>query len=461
MAKTRTVYFCDNCGYESAKWMGKCPSCNQWNTFKEQTLAKVTAQQERFGNDNGKSSGGTVKAGKVRVLTEVDDADTERIDTLDAEFNRVLGGGVVAGSIVLIGGEPGIGKSTLLLQLALRLRNARVMYVSGEESARQVKLRADRLGEIHDHCYISTDTLTRDIFRQANELKPDLMVIDSIQTMYTDYVESTPGSITQIRECTGELMRFAKQKHIPVILVGHITKDGSIAGPKILEHMVDTVLQFEGDRNHNYRILRTVKNRFGAAAELGIYEMVSAGLQPVDNPSEVLISEKLTPLSGIAIASAIEGQRPILLEVQALVAGTAYGTPQRSSTGYDPRRANMLMAVLEKRAGFPVGLKDVFLNIAGGIRVEDPAIDLAVIAAMMSSHEDVPVDGKTAFCGEVGLSGEIRPVHRLEQRVREAAKLGFKRIYVSAYNKGELPGSGQIEVLRISNVQELYQQLFL
>jgi len=394
-------------------------------------------------------------------ITEVE-ADTQRrTDLNDQELNRVLGGGLVPGSIVLIGGEPGIGKSTLMLQVALKSKNLKVLYITGEESDQQIRMRSDRIGMQHDNCFILTETSTQQIFPFLDELKPDMVVVDSIQTLSTQVIDSSAGSISQIRECTAELQKYSKISHTPVILIGHITKDGTIAGPKILEHMVDTVLQFEGDRNYGYRILRAVKNRFGSTSELGIYEMNDKGLREVSNPSEILLSHRDENISGIAIAATIEGLRPMLIEIQALVSSAAYGTPQRSSTGFDTRRLNMLLAVLEKRSGFRLGVKDVFLNIAGGIRVDDPAIDLAVVAAVLSSNEDKPIDNKTCFAAEVGLSGEIRPVTRVEQRILEAEKLGFDRIYISRYNtKGITKKRFKIEVLPVKKIEELWVSLF-
>lgn len=393
-------------------------------------------------------------------IKEVHELETRRINTHDTELNRVLGGGIVQGSLILIGGEPGIGKSTLMLQVALKLKGVKILYVTGEESDRQIKLRADRIGIKNEDCFILTETNTQQIFKQAEALAPDIIVIDSIQTLYTVYVESPPGSVSQVRECTSELQRFSKESSIPVFLIGHITKDGMIAGPKVLEHIVDTVLQFEGDRNYTYRILRTVKNRFGSTSEIGIYEMIGEGLRPVLNPSEILLTQRDDNLSGIAIASMMEGMRPFLIETQALVTPAFYGTPQRSSTGFDVRRLNMLLAVLEKRAGFRFGTKDVFLNIAGGLRVEDPAIDLAVVAALTSSYNDIFVPAKVAFAAEVGLSGEVRAVSRIDQRVSEADKLGFEKIFISKFNQKFDAKKFNIEVVTISRVQQLMEELF-
>ena len=486
MAKSKIAYFCQSCGYESAKWLGKCPSCAQWNTFVEEILEKPNTSVP-----NWKTSSTTLqKANKPVQVADITFTDEDRLITPDAEFNRVLGGGIVAGSLVLIGGEPGIGKSTLMLQLALNMPSLKVLYVSGEESERQIKMRAERLVEVGSKqlaigsngelagdsrqlpvgkgCYILTETSTQNIFKQIEALEPDLVVIDSIQTLHSAHIESTPGSVSQVRECTAEMLRFAKESSTPVFLIGHITKDGMIAGPKILEHMVDTVLQFEGDRHHVYRILRTVKNRFGSSSELGIYEMLGEGLREVSNPSEILLSQRDEPLSGITISATLEGMRPMLIETQALVSISAYGTPQRTATGFDTKRMSMLLAVLEKRCGFKLGAKDVFLNITGGIRVEDPAIDLGLAVAIISSHEDIAISTKTCFAGEIGLSGEIRAVNRVEQRIAEAQKLGFEQIFISKYN---LPAGGQdrkkidlsrykIEVRVVSNIEEVFGILF-
>lgn len=460
MAKAKTVYFCQNCGYESAKWLGKCPSCNQWNTFVEELVEK--------GGNKGPDwrSGGVVsgerKPNKAAVIHEINYEEEARLKTPDNEMNRVLGGGVVPGSLVLIGGEPGIGKSTLMLQLALTIPNIKTLYVSGEESEQQIKMRAERLLQSSKaDCYILTETSTQNIFKQIASVEPHLVIIDSIQTLHSSQIESTPGSVSQVRECTAELLRFAKESSTPVFIVGHITKDGAIAGPKVLEHMVDTVLQFEGDRHHMYRILRAVKNRFGSSSELGIYEMVHNGLREVSNPSEILLSQREFPISGVTIAAMLEGIRPMLIEVQALVGNSAYGTPQRSSTGFDTRRMNMLLAVLEKRFGFRLSTQDVFLNIAGGLRVEDPAIDLAVIVAILSSQQDIAVPTHIAFAGEVGLSGEIRAVNRIEQRIAEAEKLGFEEIYISKYNnKGLDTSKYNIKINWMAKVEEIFQAIF-
>ncbi len=452
MSKVKTSFFCQNCGAQYARWQGQCNSCKEWNTIAEEIIQK----QEKSSWQETDSK--TTKAAKPLRVQEIDSGEEIRMDTRDGELNRVLGGGIVPGSLILLGGEPGIGKSTLLLQISLKLPY-KTLYVSGEESQKQIKMRAERITPNGDNCYILTETKTQNIFKQIQDINPDVVIIDSIQTLHTDYIESTPGSISQIRECTAELIKFAKESGVPVILIGHITKDGTIAGPKILEHMVDTVLQFEGDRNHVYRILRALKNRFGSTAELGIYEMQGSGLREVSNPSEILISHKEEELSGTAIASTLEGMRPLMIEIQALVSTAVYGTPQRSTTGYNAKRLNMILAVLEKRAGFRLGTKDVFLNVTGGISVDDPAIDLAVVAAILSSNEDIPVDKGFCFAGEVGLSGEIRPVNRVDQRIQEAEKLGFESIFVSKYNKISLKNT-LIKVRLVSKIEDVAEQLF-
>jgi DNA repair protein RadA/Sms len=447
MAKVKTTFFCQNCGSQYAKWQGQCTSCKEWNTIAEEVIQKPE-------KSNWKSSSSTTKrTSKPLKINEIDSSQEARLSMQDAEFNRVLGGGMVQGSLTLLGGEPGIGKSTLLLQIALQLQY-KTLYVSGEESQKQIKMRAERINPNSDNCYILTETKTQNIFKQIEALEPDLVIIDSIQTLHSDYIESSAGSISQIKECTTEFIKFAKETSTPVLLIGHITKDGHIAGPKILEHMVDTVLQFEGDRNHVFRILRAHKNRFGSTNELGIYEMKGSGLREVSNPSEILISEKDGELSGNAIAATLEGLRPLMIEVQALVSTAVYGTPQRSATGFNAKRLNMLLAVLEKRAGFRLGAKDVFLNITGGITVDDPAIDLAVVAAILSSNEDVALQSDYCFAAEVGLSGEIRPVQRVEQRILEAEKLGFSTIFVSKYNKISLKQT-HIKVQLISKIEDL------
>lgn len=454
MSKIRTAFFCQQCGYESAKWNGKCPSCGAWNTFVEERVQKdVPARQQEWKPESGRN--------KIINLSEVTTTEEKRLLTPDAELNRVLGGGIVPGSLVLVGGEPGIGKSTLFLQNALQLQHVKTLYISGEESEQQIKMRADRISIRNEDFYLLTETSTQTIFQEIKKLQPDLVIVDSIQTLHSPFIESAPGSVSQIRETTAELQRFAKESNTPVFLIGHITKDGSIAGPKILEHMVDTVLQFEGDQHYAYRILRTIKNRFGSTAEMGIYEMTGQGLRQVTNPSEILISQREDMLSGIAISATMEGLRPMLVEVQALVTQSVYGTPQRTATGFDLRRLQLLLAVLEKRGGFHFGVKDVFLNIAGGIRVEDPAIDLAVLCSLLSSYEDTAIHNKVCFAGEVGLSGEIRAVNRIEQRIAEAEKLGFEKIFISRYNKKGIDlGKFNIEVIPVGRVEEVYQRLF-
>ncbi|MDN3708446.1 DNA repair protein RadA [Myroides ceti] len=448
MAKVKTAFFCSSCGTQFSKWQGQCSACKQWNTIVEEVI-----QKEEKVSWQTKSSTGVRKVSKPLLINEIDSTREIRLNTLDGELNRVLGGGLVPGSMILLGGEPGIGKSTLLLQLSLKLPY-KVLYVSGEESQKQIKMRAERVNPNNTTCYILTETNTQNIFRQIEEIDPEVLIIDSIQTLHTDYIEASAGSVSQIKETTAELIKFAKETNTPVILIGHITKDGNIAGPKILEHMVDTVLQFEGDRNHVYRILRALKNRFGSTAELGIYEMLGNGLREVANPSEILLSHREEELSGTAIASTLEGMRPLMIEVQALVSTAVYGTPQRSATGYNLKRLNMILAVLEKRAGFRLGAKDVFLNITGGISVDDPAIDLAVVASILSSNEDIPVPKDFCFAGEVGLSGEIRPVNRVDQRIQEAEKLGFATIFVSKYNKITYK-SKAIKVALVSKIEDI------
>lgn len=452
MPKTKTVYFCNNCGYESAKWLGKCPGCGEWNSMVEE---KVSAKESKGGKR------GLVKSSRPVKLSEIEVGEEVRLRMPSDELNRVLGGGLVAGSLTLIGGEPGIGKSTLLLQNILSIRTRRILYVSGEESAAQLKLRADRLGKVSENTFILCETNLSAIFTQIENVKPELIIVDSIQTVMSDEIESAAGSVSQVRECAASLLRYAKESGVPVILVGHINKEGSIAGPKVLEHIVDTVLQFEGDRQYLYRLLRAIKNRFGSTNEIGIYEMVSKGLREVKNPSEMLLSEnREEEMSGMAIGVTMEGVRAFLVEVQALVSGAAYGTPQRSVTGFDQRRLNMLLAVLEKRARFRLGQKDVFLNIAGGLKVTDPALDLAVVAAVMSSNFDMSLPPRTAFAGEVGLSGEVRTVTRVEQRVAEAEKLGFNTIYIPKGNLKGMSPKFKINVVEVGKVQELVQSLF-
>lgn len=451
MAKIKTAYVCQNCGATSPKWVGKCSFCNEWNTYVEEVVGKDKS------------------AGKVSIkfsenqpsqLSEITTVDIQRIQTGINEFDRVLGGGIVPGSLILLGGEPGIGKSTLALQLALRLLKNKILYISGEESLQQIKLRAERLKSNNENCLFLSETSLENLLAHSEQVQPQLLVIDSIQTISTDSIESSPGSVTQVRECTSAILKYAKKNHVAVILIGHINKEGSIAGPKVLEHMVDTVLQFEGDNNYMYRILRSIKNRFGSTNELGIFEMRGDGLQEITNPSEQLISKMSDDVSGTAIAATVEGMRPFLIEIQALVSSAAYGTPQRSCTGFDLRRLNMLLAVLEKRAGFKLITKDVFLNIAGGLKISDPATDLAVICAILSSNIDIAIDHKICFTGEVGLTGEIRPVSRIEQRIAEAERIGFKKIYVPALNKGYQTNKLSINIVKVSRVEEVFRNIF-
>jgi DNA repair protein RadA/Sms len=455
MAKVKTAFFCQNCGAQSAKWIGKCPSCGEWNTYVQEVIHKETTGKGGSFRISG------IQGSRPRLISEIQYREEERFSSQNKELDRVLGGGVVPGALVLVGGEPGIGKSTLMLQVALNINPQKVLYISGEESELQIKMRAERLGLQQSNCYILTETNTDSIFQHLEEVKPDMIVIDSIQTLTTSNIESSAGSISQIRECAAEFQKYAKTTGIPVFLIGHITKEGSLAGPKLLEHMVDTVLQFEGDRNHVYRILRSQKNRFGSTSELGIFEMRGDGLREVSNPSEILLSSRDEPLSGITVSATLEGIRPILIETQALVSSAAYGTPQRSSTGFDARRLNMLLAVLEKRCGFRLSIKDVFLNITGGIRVDDPAIDLGVICAILSSSEDIAVNDKACFAAEVGLTGEIRPVTRMEQRISEAQKLGFEEIFISKYStKGIDLKQYTIKIHPVSRVEEVFRLLF-
>jgi len=453
--KAKTAFFCQNCGYESPKWQGKCPNCNQWNTFVEEVIERP-AEKEVW-EDERKSR----NDGQPVLLDEISPVEGKRITTTDLELNRALGGGIVPGSLVLVGGEPGIGKSTLLLQLALELSGIKILYVSGEESEQQIKMRADRITGKNDELYISSEISLARLFKQVKTLRPELLIIDSIQTLISDFVDATAGSIAQIKECAGQLQRYAKESNVPVFIIGHINKEGYIAGPKILEHMVDTVLQFEGDRNYTYRILRTIKNRFGSTSEIGIYKMEGDGLKQVNNPSELLITHKDEPLSGVAIAATMEGMRPMVIEVQALVSPAVYGNPQRTATGFDLRRMSMLLAVLEKRGGFAFGNKDVYLNIAGGLKVEDPAIDLGIACALLSSFEDVFLPMNICFAAEIGLSGELRAVNRIEQRISEAEKLGFEKIYISKHNAKSLSSKKyNIEILAAGKMEEIYQQLF-
>jgi DNA repair protein RadA/Sms len=451
MAKTKTLFFCQNCGVESPKWIGRCPSCKEWNTYVE----------EKVSGAGKKSSSGSRTRPVPELINEISSVSEPRIRTHSDEFNRILGGGIVPGSVILLGGEPGIGKSTLALQVAMHTASLKTLYISGEESNRQIKLRADRIGGDNGSCYILCETNLEAIYSQLQNIDPDVVIIDSVQTLQSDTIESPAGSVSQIRECAAGLLRFAKESATPVILIGHITKEGGLAGPKLLEHIVDVVLQFEGDHNHLYRILRSLKNRFGSTSEIGLYEMQSEGMREVTNPSELLITRHEEDISGVAIAATVDGMRPFLIEIQALVSSAAYGTPQRSSTGFDLRRLNMLLAVLEKRAGFRLAAKDVFLNIAGGLKVTDPAIDLAVIAAILSSDTDLAIRQDICFAGEVGLSGEIRPVGRLEQRIGEAEKMGFRKMIVSSFNKQtESPKKYKIEVLRAGKVEDVFRLLF-
>jgi DNA repair protein RadA/Sms len=456
VAKSKSVFYCQGCGYESAKWLGKCPSCNSWNTFAEEIVNKQETSKTEWRQDSSKQ-----KNSKARTLDEIAGGTDVRWNCNDNELNRVLGGGIVPGSLILIGGEPGIGKSTLMLQVGLRMKGQRVLYVSGEESEQQIKMRAERLGETSDAFYILTETNTKNIFSITESLNPTVVIIDSIQTLFSNQMESAAGSIGQVRQCAGELMRFAKETDTPVFLIGHITKDGMLAGPKVLEHMVDTVLQFEGDRHLAYRILRTTKNRFGSTSEIGIYEMLGTGLREVSNPSEILISQKDSNLSGVTIGATVEGNRPLLIEIQSLVSPASYGTPQRTPTGFDQKRLNMLLAVLEKRCGFRMGTQDVFVNMAGGIRVEDPAIDLAVCISIISSMEEIPVSDKICFAAEIGLGGELRAVNRIDQRISEAEKLGFKEIYISKYNQKAIDLSkSKIAIKGFGKLTEVFEDLF-
>jgi DNA repair protein RadA/Sms len=455
MAKKKTAFFCQNCGTQSPKWLGKCPSCGEWNTFVEEVLAP--AENESW---EEKSISKSSKA-KPITIKEIEATTEPRVKTNDNELNRVLGGGIVLGSLILIGGEPGIGKSTLLLQICLHLNNLKVLYVSGEESEQQLKMRAQRIGQDSNELFILTETNLDAIFSSIKSLKPQILVIDSIQTIHTEKIEAASGSVSQVRQCAGELMKFAKQTNTPVFLIGHITKDGTLAGPKILEHMVDTVIQFEGDRHLSYRILRTTKNRFGSTSELGIYEMQSNGLRQVSNPSEILISQREDGFSGISIGASLEGNRPLLVELQSLVSPAAYGTPQRSSTGFDSKRLNMLLAVLEKRGGYRLGMQDVFLNIAGGLRIDDPAIDLAIAVSIISSLEELAISHKFCFAAEVGLGGEIRAVNRIDNRISEAEKLGFEQIFISKYNKKGVDLSRyKIDIRPFTKLSDVLSELF-
>jgi len=447
--KVQSAFFCQSCGVQSPKWLGKCPQCNEWNTFVEEVISK---------EEQTKTWNGLNKVNTPVSINDITFSKEKRIKTRDTELNRVLGGGIVPGSVILLGGDPGIGKSTLLLQLALT-SDKKILYVSGEESESQIKMRAQRVENSSENCLILTETSTQNIFQQIEKVEPEILIIDSIQTLHTTHIDSSPGSISQIRECSSEMIKYAKQTGTAVFLIGHINKDGAIAGPKILEHMVDTVIQFEGDRNHVYRILRTIKNRFGSASELGVYEMCQDGLREVNNPSEILISDRDEETSGVTIASTIEGARPLMIEIQSLVSSAVYGTPQRSATGFDTRRLNMLLAVLEKRCGFRLAVKDVFLNITGGIKPDDTAIDLAVICSVLSSDQDKPIGMQSCFAAEVGLSGEIRAVNRIEQRISEAEKLGYKQIIISKFNKFN-PSAFNIEIKQLSKIEEVFRLLF-
>jgi DNA repair protein RadA/Sms len=456
LAKAKTIFYCQSCGYESAKWLGKCPSCNAWNTFAEEIVSKDENSKNEWRQESSRQ-----KQNHPRTLFEIETARDIRWNSGDEELNRVLGGGIVPGSLVLIGGEPGIGKSTLMLQAGLKLKEQKILYVSGEESEQQLKMRAERLGDSSQNFFVLTETNTKNIFQAIESLTPDLLIIDSIQTLFSNQLESSAGSIGQVRQCAGEIMKFAKETNTPVFLIGHITKDGLLAGPKVLEHMVDTVLQFEGDRHLAYRILRTTKNRFGSTSEIGIYEMLGTGLREVSNPSEILISQKDSQISGVTIGATIEGNRPLLIEIQSLVSPASYGTPQRTPTGFDQKRLNMLLAVLEKRCGFKMGTQDVFLNMAGGIKVEDPAIDLAICISMISSLEEIPVSDKVCFAAEIGLGGELRAVNRIEQRISEAEKLGFQEIYISKFNQKALDTrKTKIQVKSFGKITEVFQDLF-
>ncbi len=452
MSKTKTVFVCQNCGAESPKWIGRCPSCKEWNTYHEEIVAPATSRESAFVLSQEKR--------KPELLSSVSSDEHNRQKTGIPELDRILGGGMVAGSLILLGGEPGVGKSTLALQLALALKEKTILYVSGEESEEQISLRAKRLKKSNPLCYVYSETELESILAQAENIKPGLIIVDSIQTIRTGILESSAGSVSQVRECAAQLLKYSKITGIPVFLIGHITKDGTLAGPKVLEHIVDVVLYFEGDNNYIYRILRSVKNRFGSTSELGIFEMLESGLREVANPSEMFINQHDEPLSGISIAATVDGIRPFLIETQALVSSAVYGTPQRSSTGFDIRRLNMLLAVLEKRAGFRLGVKDVFLNIAGGIKVEDPAIDLAIISSVLSSNLDIPAGKDICFSGEVGLSGEIRPVSRIEQRIKEASKMGFRKIYISKFHRNLSYKGTEIEVIQVGKVEALVRSLF-
>lgn len=455
MAKAKTTFYCQNCGANSAKWVGKCPACGEWNTYVEEIVTKGSSTEKEVWED------ASAPRNQPRKIQDVVYDEHQRIKTPTGELNRTLGGGIVPGSLVLIGGEPGIGKSTLLLQMAIRMKTTKVLYASGEESLDQIRMRAERIGIQAENCFLLAETSLANILNHAAQLKPEILIIDSIQTLHTETIEASVGSISQVRECAGKLMKYAKQTNVPVFLIGHVNKDGAIAGPKVLEHMVDTVLQFEGDRHLSYRILRTSKNRFGSTSEIGIYEMRETGLREVTNPSEVLISPRDGFLSGVGIGATLEGNRPLLIEVQALVSPATYGTPQRSTTGFDGKRLNMLLAVLEKRLGIRLSAQDIFLNLAGGIKVNDPALDLTICAAVFSSFDDIAIPSSICFAAEVGLGGEIRAVNRIESRITEAAKLGFKQIYLSKYNvKGIDTSKFEIEVKAFTRLSEAFEVLF-
>ena len=453
MAKAKTYYFCQECGYQSSSWLGRCPECGKFGTFAEEVVKATPTNASKHSRNNALST--------PKRIQEVTYSETKRIPTHCGEFDRVLGGGIVPGSLLLLGGEPGIGKSTLLLQTALAIHDRKLLYVSGEESEQQIKMRADRIGINTEQCYVVSETVTQRIFEHVDTVQPDLLIVDSIQTISTEDIDSPAGSVSQIRQCTTEFQHYAKTTGVPVLLIGHITKDGTLAGPKVMEHIVDAVLQFEGDRNYGYRILRALKNRFGSTAEIGIFEMLGSGLREVPNPSEFLLSQRDETLSGAAVAATLEGARPMFIEVQSLVSSAVYGTPQRNANGFDMRRLSMLLAVLEKRCGFKLGAKDVFLNIAGGLRVNDPAIDLAVACAILSSNVDISISPRICFAAELGLSGEVRPVARVEQRVAEADRLGFEKIFVSKYNLRELDKKRyHIEVVPASVIEEAFRALF-
>jgi DNA repair protein RadA/Sms len=452
MPKNKTIFICQNCGAESAKWIGRCPSCKEWNTYHEEIVVPASSRETSFLSKQEKR--------KPELLDNIKSDEQYRQKSGISELDRILGGGIVNGSLILLGGEPGVGKSTLALQLALALKSRKILYVSGEESEEQISMRAKRLKSSNPQCYILTETELESILTHSENIKPGLVIIDSIQTISTGMLESSAGSVTQVRECAAQLLKYSKLTGIPVVLIGHITKDGTLAGPKVLEHIVDVVLYFEGDNNYVYRILRSVKNRFGSTSELGIFEMLETGLKEIANPSEMFINQHTEALSGISIASTVDGIRPFLIETQALVSSAVYGTPQRSSTGFDIRRLNMLLAVLEKRAGFRLGIKDVFLNIAGGLKVNDPAIDLAIISSVLSSNLDIPIGREICFAGETGLSGEIRPVSRIDQRIREASKMGFRKIYISGYQKNISANGADIEIIPVGKIENLVRSLF-